>query len=134
MNINDIFNQEPTIKKCDVATCPICGNIIDVYRKDIPGNAVRHCSVEYFTKCKCGFNAINLSKNDLYVHLQKLQKTRANYKISEYQWHMTDNYQWEETRVVVDIARTFDEAIQKAKDYKATCGDEKKLFIELINK
>ena len=134
MNINDIFNQEPNIKKCDVVTCPICGNIIDVYRKDIPGNAVRHCSVEYFIRCKCGFNAINLSKNDLYANLQKLQKTRSNYKISESQWYMTDNYQWEEKRVVVDVARTFDEAIQKAKDYKATCGDGKKLFIELINK
>lgn len=134
MDINDVFNRETSIKKCDAATCPICGNIIDVYRKDIPGNAVRHCSVEYFTKCKCGFSAINLSKHDLYVNLQKLQKERANYKITESFWRMTSLSGWEETKIVIDTAKTYDEAIEKIKKYKEACGENRILSIELISK
>lgn len=47
---------------------------------------------------------------------------------------MTKTFLWEETRIVIDTASTFDEAIQKVKEYKTACGENRILSIELISK
>lgn len=61
-------------------------------------------------------------------------KERANYKITESFWRMTSLSGWEETKVVIDTAKTFDEAIEKIKKYTETCGENRILSIELISK
>lgn len=135
MDINDVLNnRDINFKQVDIAICPMCGNTMQVWAKTLPGNALNHASVIYVAKCKCGFKAQNLKQWQLLKEIEKEREMGPHYKIIESYTRMTKTFQWEEIRTVVDTANTFDEAMQKIKEYKTACGEDRILSVELISK
>lgn len=135
MDINDVLNNRYIdFNRVDIAICPNCGNTINVWAKTLPGNAVAHASVVYVAKCSCGFKAEGMTIDNLLKKIDKVRNMGPNYKIIESFTRMLETFQWQEIRTVVDTANTFDEAIQKIKEYKTACGEDRILSVELISK
>lgn len=117
------------IEQVDITICPNCGNIIKIFANRVPETNFSYAKTIYIAECSCGFKAENMSEEQLLKSIDKVRNIGPNYKIIE-----TFSYTWVETRTVVDTANTFDEAMQKIKEYKTACGEDRILSVELISK
>ena len=131
MDINNVLNnRDIDFKQVDIAICPNCGNTIKIFAETISSNYLNHAQIVYVAKCKCGFKAKNMDKDMLLDYIEEIPKKEPHYKIVESFTRMVETFQWQEIRTVVDTANTFDEAMQKIKEYKTACGEDRILSVE----